>query len=275
VPGRAYAPPVTLAERVAQEVWYHTIELPGGVVTPGRYDLRPALSRIFMPASLAGMRCLDVGTRNGFYAFEMERRGASEVVALDLDDPGGVQYPLPRPPADFVERDLAAGRRAFEVAHEALRSRVRRVPLSVYGLGEERVGRFDFAVLGTLLVHLRDPVAALEAVAAVLDGRLLVNEGVSVVLGLLRPRSAAAEVLMERGRPFWWAPNPVGLRRLVEAGGLDVEAAGRPYLIPYGPGGHGPSLRELARRPRQLVLRRGAPHMWLLARTVARAQGRP
>jgi UDP-N-acetylmuramoyl-tripeptide--D-alanyl-D-alanine ligase len=51
------------------------IELPGGVVTPGRYDLRPTLERIPFPASLAGKRCLDVGSRDGFWAFAMEERG--------------------------------------------------------------------------------------------------------------------------------------------------------------------------------------------------------
>ncbi len=31
------------------------------------------------------MRALDVATFDGFWAFEMERRGASEIVAIDLD----------------------------------------------------------------------------------------------------------------------------------------------------------------------------------------------
>src|SRR5438270_10332917 len=114
-------------DRVAQLTWYHTIDLPGGVVTPGEYDTRRAAARIPLPASLAGLRCLDVGTHDGFWAFEMERRGASEVVAIDLDDPRQVDFSEPQPVwteellADRISRPLA-----FACAHEALGSSVSR-----------------------------------------------------------------------------------------------------------------------------------------------------
>src|ERR1051326_1597538 len=64
------------SDEVRNFAWYHTLELPGGVVTPGMFDTRPAATKIGMPPSLAGKRCLDVGTSDGFWAFEMERRGA-------------------------------------------------------------------------------------------------------------------------------------------------------------------------------------------------------
>ena len=67
--------------------WYHTIELAPGVVTPGWFDTRPVSAKIPMPPSLAGKRCLDVGTFDGFWAFEMERRGAAETVGIDVLDP--------------------------------------------------------------------------------------------------------------------------------------------------------------------------------------------
>src|SRR5207244_9825176 len=63
--------------------WYHSIELGPGVVTPGVFDLRPIVERLPWP-DLAGKRCLDVGTSDGFFAFELERRGAGEVVAVDI-----------------------------------------------------------------------------------------------------------------------------------------------------------------------------------------------
>jgi len=262
---------VPLEARVARETWYHTIDLGEGIVTPGRYDLRPVLPRLPIPASLAGMRCLDVGTRNGFYAFEMERRGAAEVVALDLDAPEDVDYPLPRPSTEMVRDDLAAGRRAFEVAREALGSSVERLPLSVYRLGASTIGRFDFAVVGTLLWHLRDPVAALSAVAGVLEGPLLLNEGVSLPMQVLHPFRPGAEAKMERGRPFWWAANARGLERMVHAAGMDVEGSGRPFLVPYGAGRPPLSWRgALAGRPSglpaRLLLTRGALQVWILAR---------
>ena len=75
-----------LREQVEGRQWYHTLELAPGVRTPGWFDLRETAAAL-LPASLAGRRCLDVGTFDGFWAFEMERRGAAEVIAIDILDP--------------------------------------------------------------------------------------------------------------------------------------------------------------------------------------------
>ena len=250
--------------------WYHTLELPGGVVTPGEYDLRPIVDRLPWPRRMDGLRCLDVGSRDGFYAFEMERRGAAEVVSLDIADPAQLDHAGPRPDEEEIRRELEAGHRAFELARHALGSGVERRNVSAYDLSPEEIGSFDFAVIGTLLLHLRDPVGALTAVRGVLDGDLLLNE--PVVTGYLgRARRPLAELVMRDGYPFWWVCNPAGLRRMAAAAGFAVGDASRPYLIPYGRGYEVPTLAEslrgpLAELPRRLRLRRGAPHVWLLAR---------
>src|SRR2546430_9034820 len=64
----------TLADRVAQLEWYHTLNLPGGVFTKGFFDHRPVLDRYCLPPTFSGHRVLDVGTFDGFFAFEFERR---------------------------------------------------------------------------------------------------------------------------------------------------------------------------------------------------------
>ena len=84
----------TLAREVEELWWYHTLELAPGVVTPGWHDMRPVLGEIPLPESLAGKRCLDVGTFDGYWAFEMERRGAAEVVAIDVIDPQKWDWPV-------------------------------------------------------------------------------------------------------------------------------------------------------------------------------------
>lgn len=249
--------------------WYHTIELPGGVTTPGEYDLRPIVDRLPWPETLAGMRCLDVGSRDGFYAFHMESLGAQDVVSLDLDDPDLIDFPGPRPPRERVQGALDDGNRAFAAAREALGSSVERSSAGVYGLDEERHGRFDFAVIGTLLHHLRDPLRALAAVRGVLGGPLLVNDAVIPGLDSLRQRPML-EALTVRS-PFWTVPNPAGLHRMVEASGFEVLDGSRPYLIPWGAGAKRPSVRQciappLRDVPRRLLVRHGAPHVWLLAR---------
>ncbi len=259
-----------LAAEVAGARWYHGMELPGGIVTPGDYDLTDAARRIPLPSSLAGKRCLDVGTRDGFWAFEMERRGAEEVIATDLDDPEALDFPEPRSKLTQATREALARRdSAFHIAHRAFGSRVERRDLSVYDLSPGKVGRFDFAFIGTLLLHLRNPVDALAAIRRVLepDGRLMSNDAVSLPLSLLRPRTPSAEVVMRSPRPFWWVPNVAGRRQLVRAAGYQIERGGGPYLMRYGAGWEPTARpRELRLLIQQLALRRGAPHTWILAR---------
>ena len=62
--------------------WYHRIELPGGVVTPGWAPVSPEAYRV--PANLSGLRVLDVGAWDGYWSFTALQRGAREVVAIDV-----------------------------------------------------------------------------------------------------------------------------------------------------------------------------------------------
>lgn len=65
--------------------WYHSIELPNGEVIPGFQTIAQSqwrLSQFPIPADLTGKRVLDIGAWDGWFSFEMERRGAS-VVAVD------------------------------------------------------------------------------------------------------------------------------------------------------------------------------------------------
>src|SRR5208282_1788845 len=85
-----------LGTRIAEIDWYHTIDLGGGLLTPGAFDHGPILSRYPIPERLDGLRVLDVATFDGYWAFEMEKRGAREVVALDLSCVGDLDLPRNR-----------------------------------------------------------------------------------------------------------------------------------------------------------------------------------
>ena len=262
-------------ELASHDFWYHTIELPGPIRTPGVFDMPRALAQVGLPASLSGKRCLDMGTAEGFWAFEMERRGASEVIAMDLGEWSLADWPPAYGPPHQGEMEVVP---RFKLAREALGSSVEWVAGSVYDLNPEVHGEFDFIFLGSLLVHLRDPVRALTALRSVLRGELLVNDVVSLPLTLLCPRWPAAG-LAKAEQLAWWIPNPAALRVLAEAAGYEVLATGGPYLLHYGEGRATEPIpaqtrAQMARRslrglPLELIRRTrdrfGVPHAWLLA----------
>ena len=122
-----------LRAQVSERDWYHTLELAPGVVTPGWFDTRGVVGELPLPASLAGKRCLDVGTFDGFWAFELERRGAREVVAIDLLDHSRADWPPnARPETVAAISGHKRGGGGFELASESLGSSVVRHELSVY-----------------------------------------------------------------------------------------------------------------------------------------------
>ena len=81
--------------------WYHTIELPDGLITPGLYDFREALASFYFPDDMHGLRVLDVGSATGYFAFEFARRGA-QVVSVELPS----LYALDRFPGQSIEQTL-------------------------------------------------------------------------------------------------------------------------------------------------------------------------
>src|SRR5204863_4127146 len=108
--------------------WYHTIDLGEGVVTNGVDNTPQRLARLDFPVSLAGRSVLDVGAWDGFFAFEAERRGASRVVATDSYAWHGLGW------------GTKNGKAGFELAREALDSRVEDLAIDVMDLSPERVG---------------------------------------------------------------------------------------------------------------------------------------
>jgi tRNA (mo5U34)-methyltransferase len=254
-------------------LWYHTMELAPGVTTPGWFDLRPIVERMPWP-DVRGKRCLDVGPYDGFLSFELERRGAAEVVATDIASPSEWDWPLwLRERGTWVLEQFGGERtgEGFRIARELLGSSVERVEISVYELSPERLGEFDVVVCGSLMLHLRDPVKALEAIRSVCRGSFLSAEQIDLWLTLTRRRTPAAWL---RGGELsqWWIPNAAGHRRMVEAAGLEIAETVRPYSIPFGPGhpepGGGARGRLTQIGTKLVGGRSGLLHSALLARPV-------
>ncbi len=254
-----------LAAAVAGRFWYHSIELQPGLITPGWMDTRRVSQEIGLPDSLAGKRCLDVGTFDGFWAFEMERRGAAEVHAIDILEPSGWDWPASAPREAIeglgAQKDRGEG---FDIAHRALGSSVTRHERSVYDLDPVVDGEFDFVYFGSLLLHLRDPVSALGAVRSVCRGQLVVLDAIDPLLSLLfRKRPIAG--LDGLDRPWWWKPNVQALVRMVHSAGFEVTGPPKRVRMHAGAGQRKPRpslalLRSHEARVEFTIAWNGDPH---------------
>lgn len=252
--------------------WYHCLDLAPGVSTPGWFDLRPIVSRLPWP-DVRGKRCLDVGTSDGFLAFELERRGAGEVVAVDVGRHSDWDWEvhigaLGREYLDHVAGPTPA--QGFRVARELLGSSVRLEQMTVYELSPERLGRFEVVVCGSLLLHLRDPLRALAAIRSVCAGQLLCTNQIDLVRSLAHPHQPLARLDGTSGVTQWWIPNAEAHRQMLRAAGFVPERDSGIYCIPFGPA-HDPRSRGLGAGAGMLLRRvlagnDGVPHLAILAR---------
>jgi len=177
--------------------WYHQIELAQDIVTPGSHPSKSDLANLDemgLPADATGMRVLDIGCRDGFFSFEMERRGG-EVIGLDYAEPH---------------------RTGFPIAAKIFASRVSYVVENVYHLNPETHGLFG------VIYHLRNPLLALDHVRSVMKpGALL----------FVTSQIATTQALRDTPEPVWqffprdwlcgdasnkWAPNLPGLGKAIE-----------------------------------------------------------
>lgn len=237
-----------LQAKVDAVPWYHTFDFGNGVVTQAFFDHRRSVGRLPLPASMKGMRCLDLASADGFFAFEMARRGG-DVVSVDLErateqDYQGVSGPRPG-------EETTGARTRFEIAREATGLDVERHDLNLYDVHPDGLGTFDFVFMGNVLLHLADPARVLRNVRAVTKGRFLSFETISLPLTLLRPFAPSA-ALSPFDEPRWWTPNRAAHERLLVTTGFEIERRVFPIRQPFGS-----ALK--ARAPR---LRRGETTTW-------------
>jgi tRNA (mo5U34)-methyltransferase len=138
-----------LIDQLGKLGWYHSIELPDGTVIPGIQSIELLRSRIAqypIPQNLKGMRVLDIGAWDGWFSFEMERRGA-EVVAVD-----------------------SARQETFFEAKRLLNSKVEYLVEDICYLTPRDIGYFDIVLFFGVLYHLKHPLLALERVCELATG---------------------------------------------------------------------------------------------------------
>ncbi len=202
-------------ERAHELSWYHTMELEPGHVTEGVFDLRPHVHRYGLPERMDGMRALDVGTFDGFWAFEMERRGA-DVVAIDVDWDRDFDWPAVRRPKTFSETPRGV---TFGIAKEVYGSKVERHNLSVYHATPEELGTFDLVFCGSVLIHLRDQTLAIERIANLTKDRFVSVEAYSQRLDFL-PFPAGHFRALRDSSVVFWEPNVRAWKSMMQTAGF-------------------------------------------------------
>ncbi|GAA1192189.1 tRNA (mo5U34)-methyltransferase [Kitasatospora gansuensis] len=223
-------------ERVLREVplWFHTFALnrAAGIYTPGvARDHRYRLP--YLPADFGGLRVLDVGTCDGFYAFLAEHRGAARVLAVDNEQ-------FEQLARERFEVELTGGA-AFRAVHGLLGSKVEYRQADALDLAGERE-RFDFVYCCGMLHRVENPLGVLRVLGGLLapGGRLLVE-----TYGMPGATSEAADVrVLAPGEAtqgddvHLWGFSPAGLGRLAGWAGLresgdtaQLTVDGHPRLI--------------------------------------------
>ena len=189
--------------------WYHRIEVSPGLVTPGTNDSPRALEALDLRADLRGMTVLDIGTRDGFFAFECERRGA-DVLAVDY---------------------LPADATGFAIASRLLGSRVRYLQENIYNLQPQTIGTFDVVLMLGLLYHLPDLLRAFSTVRTLCRSELYLETHVAdddyLELASLPVALFCPGTSLNADPTNYWAPTTACVEAMLVESGFAVDSVTR------------------------------------------------
>src|SRR5262245_7170405 len=231
-----------LSDKVAAiPFWFHSLDLGHGVITPGRKraEIHDRELASFRLPDLRGKSVLDIGAWDGFYSFAAERLGAARVVALDrhvwaLDRSALARYMTqckkdgvpPQPPylvPDVWREDQLPGKRGFNLAREALGSRVESVVDDFMKMDLEPIGTFDVVFYLGVLYHMENPLEALRRVRRVTK-EVMILETEAVAIGGFESRPLCEffplKAKLGNDPSNFWSPNEPGLVGLCETAGF-------------------------------------------------------
>lgn len=191
----------------ADFVWHQRFELAPGIWTSGVSPVPWLCDMAKLPEDLSGRTVLDIGTTNAGTAFELERRGAARVVAVDIFDPDW-----------FGVRALT----------QFFDSRVEYIRVSVYELAGHFTEPFDLVIFWGVLYHLRHPLLALDNLRAVASGHVSLETAVCDGELPRRQRSRALARFyrtdeLSRDPSNWFAPTVTALEDWCTSAGFEIE----------------------------------------------------
>jgi tRNA (mo5U34)-methyltransferase len=187
-------------ERLSKLGWYHSIELPGGSIIEGHQTIRQLRTRIRqfpIPEDLTGKRVLDIGAWDGWFSFEMERRGA-QVLALDS----------------------TRNTRLLE-AKKLLGSRIEYRIGDICRITSKDLGTFDIVLFLGVLYHVKHPLLALENVCGMCRDMACIESFVTDPDPATIPAMEFYETTELRGQlDNWVGPNAACLMAFCRTAGF-------------------------------------------------------
>jgi tRNA (mo5U34)-methyltransferase len=219
--------PAALAREIERlGPWFHNMTLAGIPTAPDHFlGDYPRLKWLgfahAIPEDLSGKTVLDIGCNAGFYAIEMNRRGARRVVGIDAD---------PR----YLEQAALAAR----VAGAAIELH----RMDVYDVASLRE-KFDYVFFLGVLYHLRHPLLALDLVREHVVGHTMVfqsmQRGSRTVSAIADdfpfeeraifadesfPRMHFIEKSYSHDATNWWIPNRACVEAMLRSAGFHIAA---------------------------------------------------
>ena len=213
---------------------YHRVDLPGFEQRTWLWDLRGDEASYLGNYDFAGKRVLEFVAATGGLTFWMEGKGA-EVVAVDLSpEVAETSWDVLITPEDDVSQMKAAMatgiqrlNNGFWYVHEQLGSKARLVHGTAYTVPSE-IGRFDVVTLCGILLHLRDPMGALENAVNFTDRAIIIADLVPHFISETLQKLPLAYFMPDRTRRTkhggwtWWHLSPEVYLRYLDLKGFKI-----------------------------------------------------
>ena len=183
-------------KNLTQIYWHHTLRLFPDLVVEGAKTaevLEAEREAILGVVDLGDRSVIDVGTWNGYFAFEAKRAGARRVIATD----------------SFVWRSPEfRGREAFEVARECLNLDVEAKDIDPTEFPGD-MEPVDVVLFLGVFYHLIDPIMVLQRKLPRLPTISSWSRRTRTYLEMPRPAMAFYPgMTLNNDASNWWGPNP-------------------------------------------------------------------
>jgi len=203
--------------------FYHCVRLRDGSFIDGPWDLLDNELEYLGGIDVAGRKVLEFGPANGWLTHWMADQGA-DVVVLDV----GWNLLPDLVPLRAFDMETMREEQAYYCASVVnawwyLRRdwghTARAVYAPIYDLPPD-LGRYDIAIFGCILLHLRDPFRALEQAAVFIDDTVVVVEPLSVPVADVDRHVMYWNPTRSTNPNGWWQISPAVVVDMLEVLGF-------------------------------------------------------